>query len=213
MAPEYLAAALAGLLGGGHCIAMCGPLLLATRLGRRPMLLVMANLGRIASYALAGALVAGASQQLGRISAIRLDHPGWRWALGAMILLSGIQLCGWWRGLHQLEAVIGPLWRRLSLRFKGFIPPQTPFQALCFGLLWGWLPCGLVYGVLLWALLQPTALQGSAIMVVFGLSTVPLLAIGAWSGEALLTRVPRARLTQITGYILILLGLFTIASA
>ena len=213
IAPEYLAAVTAGLLGGGHCLTMCGPLLLAMRLGRSPGLLLMAQLGRIASYMLAGAVVAGASSNLGAIGNIRPDHPAWRWTLGLLIIITGFQLTGWWRGFHQLERWLSPLWQRVSQALRPILPPRTPFQALLFGLLWGWLPCGLVYGVLLWALAQPSALDGAVLMASFGMATLPLLLLATLGGEALLTRIPRQQLSRYSGLLVMAMGLLLIIAS
>lgn len=213
MTLELTAAVVAGLWGGGHCVGMCGPLLLALRLGQRPWLLLLANLGRICSYALAGALLAGSSQQLGQLAELRPDHPAWRWALGGMMILSGLQLLGLWRGLHRLEALLAPLWQRLNRYARPLLPPRTPLQALLFGVLWGWLPCGLVYGMLLWAMLQADALQGAALMMVFGLSTVPMLFAMAWLGDKAFSLLPARRLHQFSGVLLLLLGVATMVTA
>lgn len=213
IAPEYLAALTAGLLGGGHCLAMCGPLLLAMRLGRTPRLLLAAQLGRIASYMLAGALVAGASSQLGTVSQLRPDHPAWRWLLGGLIIITGIQLTGWWRGFHQLERWLAPLWHHVSHRFRTILPPRTLWQALLFGVLWGWLPCGLVYGVLLWALAQPGPWHGALLMACFGLATVPMLVVATMGGEALLARVPRRQLSRYSGLLVIAIGVLLIIAS
>lgn len=210
---ELSAAVVAGFWGGGHCAAMCGPLLLALRLGQQPLLLLIANIGRICSYALAGALLAGSSQQLGLLAGVRPDHPAWRWGLGAVMILSGLQLLGRWRGFYRLEALLAPLWQRLNHYARPFLPPRTPLHALIFGLLWGWLPCGLVYGMLLWALLQPDALSGAALMATFGLGTVPMLFAMAWLGDRVFTLLPTQRLQQVSGLLLLLLGLATIISA
>ncbi|MBQ1782807.1 MAG: sulfite exporter TauE/SafE family protein [Gammaproteobacteria bacterium] len=191
-------------------MAMCGPLVLAMRLGRSPKLLLMAQLGRIVSYMVAGAAVAGASSNLSTIGNIRLDHPAWRWMLGLLIIITGFQLTGWWRGFHHLERWLSPLWQRLSQTLQPILPPRTLFQALLFGLLWGWLPCGLVYGVLLWALAQPSALDGALLMASFGMATLPLLLLATVGGEALLTRVPRQQLSRFSGLLVMIMGLLLI---
>ena len=132
---------------------------------------------------------------------------------GAMMILSGLQLLGLWRGLHRLEALLAPVWQRLNRYVRPFLPPRTPLQALLFGLLWGWLPCGLVYGMLLWAMLQADAAQGALLMAVFGASTVPMLFAMAWLGDKVFTLLPARRLHQFSGVLLLLLGAATIITA
>ena len=96
-----------------------------------------------------------------------------------MLVALGLYLAGWWRGVLVLERAGGVLWKRIQPLSKKFLPVHTWRQAFVLGLLWGWLPCGLVYSVLVAALATGSALQGGALMLAFGLGTLPaLLAMG-----------------------------------
>ena len=78
------------------------------------------------------------------------------------------------------------LWRRIQPLTRRLLPADTLPRALGLGLLWGWLPCGLVYGILLTALLAGDPLSGAAVMVAFGLGTLPnLLLAGLACAQAL----------------------------
>lgn len=178
------AALLAGLLGGGHCVGMCGGIVGAVTMtlpGNRPRLpFVLAyNAGRIASYSLAG-IIAGAVGA----SSFFLDHvlPVEKvlYALASvMLVLLGLYLAGIWRVLTRLEALGGRLWQHLQPYSKRLLPVRTLSQSLLLGMLWGWLPCGLVYSVLVAAVASGSPAQGGLLMLAFGLGTLPtLLAMG-----------------------------------
>lgn len=178
------AALLAGLLGGGHCVGMCGGIVGAVTMtlpGNRPRLpFVLAyNAGRIASYSLAG-IIAGAVGA----SSFFLDHvlPVEKvlYALASvMLVLLGLYLAGIWRVLTRLEVLGGRLWQYLQPYSKRLLPVRTLSQSLLLGMLWGWLPCGLVYSVLVAAVASGSPAQGGLLMLAFGLGTLPtLLAMG-----------------------------------
>lgn len=178
------AAFLVGLLGGGHCVGMCGGIVGAVTMtlpGSKPKLpFVLAyNLGRIGSYTLAG-IIAGAVGA----SSFFLEHvlPVEKvlYALASlMLVLLGLYLAGIWRVLTRLEALGGRLWQHLQPYSKRLLPVRTLPQSLLLGVLWGWLPCGLVYSVLVAAVASGSSWQGGLLMLAFGLGTLPtLLAMG-----------------------------------
>ena len=211
---------LVGLLGGGHCAGMCGGIVGAVSLslpGSRPRIgfLLAYNFGRIASYGAAG-LLAGA---IGA-SSFFLDHvlPVERilYALASvMLILLGLYLAGIWRGVVVLETVGGKLWRQVQPWSKRFLPVRTLPQALALGSIWGWLPCGLVYSVVVAALATGSPWRGAALMLAFGLGTLPaLLAMGmaAVRMRAVLQHVWVRRLSGLAVIGFGLLGLWRLAN-
>ena len=211
---------LVGLLGGGHCAGMCGGIVGAVSLslpGSRPRIgfLLAYNLGRIASYGAAG-LLAGA---IGA-SSFFLDHvlPVERvlYALASvMLILLGLYLAGIWRGVVVLETVGGKLWRHVQPWSKRFLPVRTLPQALALGSIWGWLPCGLVYSVVVAALATGSPWRGATLMLAFGLGTLPaLLAMGmaAVRMRAVLQHVWVRRLSGLAVIGFGLLGLWRLAN-
>jgi sulfite exporter TauE/SafE len=211
----------AGLLGGVHCVAMCGGIVGALNLQpRRDGALVVGpggaaaapaaswsmqlpihlaySSGRVASYALAGAAagsVGGTILLVGNALPIQLALAVV--ANGAVILL-GLYLAGLGRGVTALERLGAGLWRVLSPIGRRFLPADTVPRALGVGAVWGWLPCGLVYSMLTLALLSGGAAKGAAVMLAFGLGTIPnLLAAGLALGRfATVLRQGRVRLAS-----------------
>jgi sulfite exporter TauE/SafE len=165
---------------------MCGGIIAAC--SRRPSgiasvrwrLALGYNVGRIASYVLAG-VAAGAIGQAAL--ALRPGPAAQQIALvaaGASMLCLALYVAGI-RGLTQRMEAIGALvWRRLQPHSRRLLPVDTVGKAIGLGALWGWLPCGMVYGVLLTAVASAGALEGGVVMLAFGLGTLPnVLAIGA----------------------------------
>jgi hypothetical protein len=101
-----------------------------------------------------------------------------------MILL-GLYLAGWWPGLARIEGLGAGLWRRVEPLGRRFLPIRSLGQAVGVGFVWAWIPCGLVYSVLIWTLAAGGAAQGALLMLAFGLGTLPtLLGVGLLAGAA-----------------------------
>lgn len=171
-----------GLLGAGHCAGMCGGIvsaLSAQESGGRVGLHLAYSSGRIASYSVAGA-IAGSIGGLGLLFGNVLPVQTGLYVLAnVMLLILGLYLAGLWGLAARFEAAGRFLWQRVQPLTPGLLPANTLPRALAVGALWGWIPCGLVYGVLATALLSGSAGQGAAVMAAFGLGTLPnLLAAG-----------------------------------
>jgi uncharacterized protein len=199
---SVIAVFIVGLLGGVHCLGMCGSIVgiftsqVPKDTARWPFHLAY-SCGRIASYAAAGALV-GAVGQAGLLlrDAVPVQHL--LFALSSlMLIVLGSYLAGLWGAARQLERLGGGLWKRLQPYTTKLLPVNTVPRALGLGALWGWLPCGLVYSVLLSALASGSAAQGVLVMLAFGLGTLPnLLAIGLfWESIKGWVQSPRIRLS------------------
>jgi sulfite exporter TauE/SafE len=124
-----------------------------------------------------------------------------------MVVL-GLYVAGWWNGLLRVERIGGRLiWQRLQPLGRRLLPVQSPARAFQLGLLWGWLPCGLVYSVLIWSVAAGSALHGAALMLSFGLGTLPtLLAMGTFAA-ALTVWVRRPAVRRAAGGLIIALAL------
>jgi sulfite exporter TauE/SafE len=184
-----LAALLLGLAASGHCVLMCGGISGALALGTRrgadgrplPRLLLAYQLGRIGGYALAGLLFGSAGAGL----YLLLDHDGLRIALRLLAALAfAAAAAAMLGGRGLLERVVGtPLWRRLAPRARALFPVDNAWRAAGVGLLWGWMPCGFVYTVLLLALASFDPWRSAFTMLAFGAGTLPsMLAAGFGSG-------------------------------
>lgn len=214
--PEpLLAAFLVGLLGGTHCFGMCGGIVGALSSGLSLQLqtsrwrLVAAQLayngGRISSYVFAGVLLGLFGQQLGEAGLLQ-GFPLGRIIGGVVMILFGIYLAGWWQSLLWLEKAGAHLWKYIEPFGRRYIPVRSAAQAFLLGLVWGWLPCGMVYAVLAMALASGSGAEGGLLMLAFGLGTLPaLLSIGlAYNTLNRFIRDPRIRL--LAGVMVIVMG-------
>lgn len=213
--PLFLTALVLGLLGGGHCIGMCGGLMGALTLAipaeqrhgwRLWRVLLGYNFGRIASYTLAGALAGSLGwliQDLGLGQGLRV-------LAGLLMIAMGLYLASWWSGLTRIEALGRGLWKHLEPHARKLLPVSRLPQAVLLGSLWGWLPCGLVYSTLVWASSQGDAAVSAGLMATFGLGTLPtLLATGLFANRMM--AILKKRAVRITaGLLIILFGIWTI---
>lgn len=213
LAPLLVSAVILGLLGGGHCLGMCGGLMGALTLAipaeqrsRRFRLLLAYNLGRILSYACAGLLIGMAGWAVANSPAVMVLR-----VIAALLLIAmGLYLAGWWSGLTRIEALGRGLWRHIQPFASRLMPVSSLPRALLLGALWGWLPCGLVYSTLLWAASQGNALDSGLLMLAFGLGTWPVLLATGMAAERL-TAILRKRNVRIAGGLLVIVfGLWTL---
>jgi sulfite exporter TauE/SafE len=213
---SLVAVFLVGLLSGVHCLGMCGSIVgvftaqVPKNAARWPFHLAYSS-GRIMSYAMAGALV-GAVGQAGLLmrDAVPVQHLLFTLS-SLMLVVLGLYLAGVWGAVRQLERLGGGLWKHLQPYTTRLLPVNTVPRALGLGALWGWLPCGLVYSVLLTALASGNAMRGALIMLAFGLGTLPnLLAIGLfWEGIKGWVQSPRVRL--MAGLLVAIFGVYGLA--
>ena len=180
---------LAGLMGGAHCIGMCGGLVAAMSLQggqRQPFSFHLGyNLGRLASYTVAGAL-AGLIGSAALLSEQFFPAQTVLFVLAqVMLILLGLYLAGLNQAVLWLEHAGGLLWKRLQPLFGHLLPIRSLGGALAAGAVWGWLPCGLVYSVLVSALASGNAGSGALLMLAFGLGTLPNLLAMGWAAERL----------------------------
>ncbi len=205
-----------GLLGGVHCLGMCGGIVGALTLGQPSaratepgfwLLQLGYNLGRLASYMAAGALAGGLGLLLAGAGPLADAQKLLGILAGLFMIVLGLYLAGWWSGLAKVEQAGGVVWKRIEPLGRRLLPVRSPLHAFLLGMVWGWLPCGLVYSVLIWSLSAGGVGQGALLMGAFGLGTLPnLLLMGAaagWLGGLL--RRPLVR--KLAGSLVILFGL------
>lgn len=184
------AAFVGGLLGGVHCAAMCGGVAVSLSLAalppgaKRPALSAATwiNLGRIAGYVLAGALVGGLGA--GLLGIVRMDAMiiVLRMLLGVVLVVVGLRLLGIGGRLSFISRPGAALWRRLAPLQRRLLPADSVPRRFALGMLWGWLPCGLSASLLFVAWLEADPLHGALVMASFGLGTMPTMLPLTWSG-------------------------------
>lgn len=174
------AALMLGLLGSVHCTAMCGGLAAAFALGlpadatawARARVLASLSAGRILGYAVVGVAVGSAGLAvtglLGATGAAALRALAGLALIGIAAMVAGIG-----RGPLALERLGARVWRRLQPLAVALRHDLRGANALALGLLWGWLPCGLVYSALGFAATSGDPGRAALVMVAFGIGTLP----------------------------------------
>jgi sulfite exporter TauE/SafE len=224
-----------GLLGSVHCVGMCGGIVSAfstMSTGRPPFPVPLVaqgaalaqissadtalhslayNAGRIGSYMVAGALAGGIVGSAYTFSKISMFQIGAYWLANLMLIALGLYLMDAWRGLTVLEAAGKKLWKRVQPLTKKLVPIDSPFKMFALGGLWGWVPCGMVYSVLLTAMMSGSAISGASVMLAFGLGTLPMLfAIGMF-GAGMKTRLQNRKVRIVSGLVVLGFGLLGLA--
>jgi sulfite exporter TauE/SafE len=215
---QFAAAFLIGLLGGVHCVGMCGGIVgalavQAPRRGHAWDLHLAYSAGRIASYAVAGAImgmIGGFGLMFNHVLPVQLLL----YVLANLVLVSlGLYLAGLGTQLTRLEALGAWLWRRVQPYSARVLPADTAAKAFVLGTLWGWLPCGLVYSLLASALLSGGAGSGAAVMLAFGLGTLPNLLLAGMVFKRLRDIASDRRLRLAAGALVAALGVVGLARA
>ena len=211
---NFLSAFVIGLLGGGHCIAMCGGIttMLTSALPQHQTsklpYIISYNIGRIFSYSLIGA-IAGFT---GSLAIKNLGFPilGLKVLAGMFLILLGLYIGQWLMWLTKVEFIGKRIWQFLSPLSKKLIPINTIPKSLFLGALWGWLPCGLIYSTLTWSLASGSPVNGALIMTFFGLGTLPALLTVSFGVEHMKRLVQNMFFRKTMALFLIIYGIYTL---
>ncbi|MDR0701172.1 MAG: sulfite exporter TauE/SafE family protein [Azoarcus sp.] len=226
----YLAVFLIGLLGGVHCVSMCGgivgalsmqveqPLLAAGSArgwvrGRQWPLHLAYSLGRIFSYTAAGGAL-GALGSLGMLYDGVMPVQIVFYVLANLMLVAlGLYLAGFTRFLAPLERAGQVVWRCIQPATRRFLPVRTVAQALPLGALWGFLPCGMVYMALTTALMTGSAGRGAGLMLAFGLGTLPNLLLAGLLLGRFREFARNGKVRMLAGLLVLGFGIFGLVNA
>lgn len=204
-----------GLLSALHCFGMCGGIMGALTMGLHPdkrqdttallKFTLAYNIGRILSYSLAGIIVGF----VGQTTVTLIPELGGmllRPIFLIFVILLGFYVGGWLPKLALIEKLGQPIWKVLQPIGVKYLPIQKVRHAFLFGLIWGWLPCGLVYYALVMAFAQHGILESGLFMLAFGLGTfLPMLLAGVLVGK--LVAIQRSKnLRTFNALVLILIG-------
>lgn len=209
-----------GLLGAGHCLGMCGGISAAlsfalpqASINTKYRIIAAYNLGRISSYTFMGMAsgVLGSMLDPGLLNISGL--PLLRIFAALMLMLMGLYISGWWRILGTLERAGAGIWRCIQPLSRKLLPVKSLKNAVLLGVLWGWLPCGLIYSALVYALAQAHPVSSALVMFSFGLGTLPALILAGVAGEQLRAVFQNYRFRAAMAVLLIVYGLWTLVFA
>jgi uncharacterized protein len=209
-----------GLSSSFHCIAMCGGIISALSLSlpaetrSKPMqlasLVCAYNFGRLASYSIAGGIV-GYLAYLSPLSTMSNSaYLIFQLIAAGFLVALGLHIAGWLPQLKKVESMGLHLWKYLQPIGKHFIPANTIPRSVMIGMIWGWLPCGLVYSVLLWTISSSDPVKGALYMFMFGLGTLPSMILSALTSNIFLKVSSLKKLKVFAGIMIIVLGLASV---
>lgn len=208
---------LLGFFSTLHCVGMCGGIIGALSLSlpvdvrnnkiKLFSFVLTYNLGRIISYSAAGLIAGAVGTGVLQSTGFDQGHTLLRLVGISMMVAIGLYLTGWLPQLASIEKIGIPIWKSLEPIGRKLVPVVSLPKALAYGLIWGWLPCGLVYFVLIWALTAGDAIHGALTMLAFGLGTLPTL-ISAGFMTSWITRFAHSRRArQVVGLLIIAMAI------
>ncbi len=207
------AAFLIGLLGAGHCLGMCGGIVNALSMASadsgksRYGILAGYNLGRLSSYTFIGFVMGLFGWWLSKNGVVAF---GLRTLAGAILILSGLYIGGFWNGLLKIEKLGQGLWKYIEPVTRKLMPVKSPVHAFALGLLWGWLPCGLIYSTAIWASMSGSAAQSSLLMLSFGIGTLPAIVATGLAAQKLSSVLNNKQFQKWSGGLLVVFGIWTL---
>lgn len=211
------AAFVAGFFGSAHCIGMCGAIVVlfeqqaGAAAGWRHRLVY--NLGRLGFYVLLGSIAGAGGAVLNRVAGIDTGLVILRLIAGLLVIGIGLNLLFGWSATRFLEQAGAGLWRRLSPLAKHVLPVSSAPRAFAAGLLWGALPCGLVYSTLALAGTSGGAAGGALAMAAFWAGTAPALILAGRSASRLTAWQSNRTFRRIAGVTMLVIGLFALMPA
>jgi len=217
MSIEFLlfSAFAAGLFGSIHCVGMCGgissALGLSIKAPTKSALAFLFQVGRLLSYSIAGLVVGSLGAELTDLADNNSVTDALRLISVLFMLLLGLYLAGFFPGFVKIEKIGLPIWRKLAPISKRFIPVQKGSQAVSLGFLWGWLPCGLVYSVLIWSAASVNPITGALTMLSFGLGTLPAMFGLALGGSQLMAIISQPIIRRVVGLTVVAMALLALA--
>jgi len=207
-----------GFLGSPHCVGMCGGIIgvlhssvddLSSDKKQVMNYGLVFNGGRLLSYTIAGMIAATLGSSLINLIGVERSISAMQMITGAFMLALGFSIAGWWSGLSRIESLGYKFWHLIQPITSRFIPVRTKSQALLLGVVWGWLPCGLVYTALLLVVASGSALHGGLVMFAFGLGTLPIMVLLGISSAKINRWRKNSIIRSVMGSVIIVFGILT----
>ena len=214
----FISAFFVGLFSTLHCVGMCGGIIGALtfslpehiRNNRWRLIPYVSayNFGRITSYTIAGALAGSFGENIIGL-APQNGHLVLQLIATVLMIGIGLYLAGWFPAFAKIEHIGKPIWKKLEPISQKLIPVKSPGHAYLFGIVWGWLPCGLIYTALIWSSTASSAKDGALLMLAFGAGTLPTVMIaGILTGW--FVRLTRSKFVRpLVGITIIIMALVT----
>ena len=168
------------------------------------------NFGRIFSYMLAGLIIGLIESLLTFPLGEEHSHRALQILSALIITGAGFYIAGWFPNFAYIEKTGSRFWKTIEPYGRKLIPVATLPQAFLFGMVWGWIPCGLVYTALALAATSGDITTGILIMLAFGLGTLPAVA-GTGIVSTFISRINNLHSTKkIAGMLLVFIAVISV---
>ena len=207
------AAFLAGFFGSTHCLGMCGAIVILFEQSRERgswLRRLIYNVGRLGFYVLLGVIAGAGGAILTRATGVGTGLMVLRLLAGLLVIAIGLNLLFNWSSIRFIEEAGANLWRRVSPLARRVLPVTTLPKAFAAGLLWGALPCGLVYSAVALAATSGTIAGGGLTMLAFWIGTTPALLLAGTSAERLARWKSKRLFRQLAGGVMIAVGMLAL---
>ena len=209
-----------GLFSSLHCIGMCGGFISTLMLAapdnsesgksdkkKNLKKSFSYNFGRIFSYSIAGLIMGLFGFALAQLLAQYKIYLALQ-ILASLILIGiALNMLGIFQLSKRLESYGMKLWQYIQPLSKRLLPVDNFIKAFLFGMVWGWLPCGMVYSALLFSLTTGSAMHGMLVMLFFGLGTLPAMVSAGYFVDYINQFRQHKQLRWFTALVLILIAI------
>ncbi len=215
-----------GFLGSGHCLGMCGPIVVASSLragtrsiasgessGRTRLRLLLLqssfHVGRLLTYAVLGGMAALFTRTAENVLTSTHTQSVLTSIYGVMLVFLGLALLRVIPVPASCAAVLSNPLSAVIRKVPTLASAENPASMLLLGSAAGFLPCCLSWSMIITAASAPTVFQGSITMLAFGAGTIPALFLAGLSASGLV-RLYRKAGDGPPGLILIGMGLYLV---
>ncbi|WP_428353544.1 sulfite exporter TauE/SafE family protein [Methyloprofundus sp.] len=209
-----------GLFSSLHCVSMCGSIIGTLSYSLKPEIrkdkskmltfIFSYNFGRIFSYMLAGLIIGLIESVLTLPLGAEHGHRFLQIISALIITGAGFYIAGWFPSFAYIEKTGSYFWKTIEPYGRKLIPVTTLKQAFLFGMVWGWIPCGLVYTALALAATTGDITLSMLSMLTFGLGTLPAV-MGLGMVSSFITRLSSMQTTkQVIGMLLVLVAIISL---
>jgi len=216
---SYVAALAMGLFSSLHCIGMCGSIIGTLSLSLDPKVrnnkgtmfiyVLSYNAGRVLSYSLAGVVIGMVEFFLLLPFTHGQGHRFLQIVAAAVMTGAGLYIGGWFPGFAYIEKLGSRWWKLVEPFGRKLIPVKSRTHAFLFGMIWGWLPCGLIYTALALAATAGDVIHSALTMLSFGVGTLPAV-MGVGIMTSMLSKLSRMqRFKQLIGVLFIFFALLS----
>ena len=209
-----------GLFSSLHCVTMCGSIIGTLSYSLKPEIrqdkskmisfIFSYNLGRILSYMLAGFIIGSLESLLTLPLGEQHGHKFLQVVSAFIITGAGFYIAGWFPSFAYIEKTGSYFWKTIEPYGRKLIPVSSLQQAILFGMVWGWIPCGLVYTAVALAATSGDITISTLTMLSFGLGTLPAV-MGSGIVSSFITRLTSLQKTkQVVGMLLVLVAIYSL---